>query len=147
DTTKRRRPVRGGPSSPARQPRPPGARTRERRRVMAREGSEARTPAAEVDLGRLAEISGGDTEFEQQLAGEYVNQAADLLEEMAQAAQGRDAETVRRTAHTLKGSSRTIGALSMALQAAQIEQLAAAGDPSATAARLVRARACLAATQ
>src|SRR5262249_48125749 len=77
DTTKRRRPVRGGPSSPARQPRPPGARTRERRRVMAREGSEARTPAAEVDLGRLAEISGGDTEFEQQLAGEYVNQAAD----------------------------------------------------------------------
>src|SRR5262249_12250093 len=114
---------------------------------MATDGSEAGTPRTEVDLGRLPEIPGGDTEFEQQIAGEYVNQAADLLQEMAEAAGRHDAEAVRRSAHTLKGSSRTIGALSVAGVAAEIEQLAAAGDPSAAATRLDRARACLAATR
>ena len=104
-------------------------------------------PEAEVDLERLPEISGGDTEFEQELAGEYVNQAAELLQEIGEAAARGDAEPARRGAHTLKGSSQTIGARKVAGVAAEIEQLAAAGDLSAAVARLDRARASLAAAR
>ena len=109
---------------------------------MATDGSEA-----EVDLERLPEISGGDTEFEQELAGEYVNQAAELLQEIGEAAARGDVEAARRAAHTLKGSSQTIGARKVAGVAAEIEQLAAAGDLSAAAAGLDRARASLAAAR
>ena len=104
-------------------------------------------PEAEVDLERLPEISGGDTEFEQELAGEYVNQAAELLQEIGEAAARGDAEPARRAAHTLKGSSQTIGARKVAGVAAEIEQLAAAGGLSAAVARLGRPRASLAAAR
>jgi len=114
---------------------------------MATFGSESNTPAAEVDLTRLKEISGGDIEFEREIAGEYIGQAWGLLAEIAQAVEAGDPEAQRRTAHTLKGSSRTVGAMGVAALAAQLESLGGGRDAVGTAARLESARACLEATQ
>jgi len=81
-------------------------------------------PAAEFDFARLAEISGGDRDFELELTDEYVEQSRTLLEEYAGALQRRDTGAMARAAHTLKGSSRTIGAQAVAVLAAHLERLA-----------------------
>ena len=113
---------------------------------MAKDGGGAGTPPEEFDFARLAEISGGDAEFEREIAGEYINQAWTLLEEIARTPAARDPDARRRAAHTLKGSSRTIGALTVAVLAAQLERLGREDD-TAAAALLDHARASLGATQ
>jgi len=110
---------------------------------MTRDGFESETPSAEFDLKRLAEISGGDGEFEREIAGEYVSQSRTLLDDLSRAIESGDPSALRRTAHTLKGSSRTIGAQGVAGLAAQIERLDPTTNAEAAAAVLGRARASL----
>jgi len=113
---------------------------------MARDGSEAGAAEAQFEHGRLGEISGGDAEFEREIAGEYVTQAWGLLAEIAAAIERGDPELLRRCAHTLKGSSRTIGANGVGEMAAQLEKLA--GNAGPLAATLVgRIRTALTSTQ
>jgi HPt (histidine-containing phosphotransfer) domain-containing protein len=111
---------------------------------MVTDGFEA---GAEFDFGRLDEISGGDRDFEQDLAGEYLSQSWELLAEFARALEGRDAAAMRRPAHTLKGSSQTIGAVGVGRLAAELERLA--GEPvlSLAVATLDRTRRSLTATE
>ena len=113
---------------------------------MARDREGAGSPPVEFDFARLTEISGGDVEFEREIAGEYVNQAWTLLDEIARSPEARDPDRRRRAAHTLKGSSRTIGALAVAVLATQLEPLGL-NDDTAAAVLLDRARDTLAATQ
>jgi len=98
---------------------------------MARDGWEAGAADAQFEHGRLSEISGGDAEFEREIAGEYVTQAWGLLAEISAAIERGDPELLRRSAHTLKGSSRTIGARGVAEMAAQLEKLAGHAGPLA----------------
>lgn len=113
---------------------------------MARDGSEAGASEVQFERGRLKEISGGDTEFEREIAGEYVTQAWALLAEITSAIERGDPEPLRRAAHTLKGSSRTIGAQGVADLAAQLEKLA--GQPGPLVTTLVgRIRGALTGTQ
>lgn len=111
---------------------------------MAMDGSGA--PEAQFERGRLHEISGGDAEFERELAGEYVTQAWALLAEIGSALERSDPELLRRSAHTLKGSSRTIGAQGVADLASQLEKLAGQAGPLATT-LVGRIRAALTSTQ
>ena len=114
---------------------------------MARDGFDPRTAAAEFDLARLAEVSGGDGEFERELSREYIGQAWTLLAQIAAALERRDLGTLRRAAHTLKGSSRTIGAEGVAVLAAHLERVADEPDLSPAPGMLERARHALTATE
>src|SRR5262249_52748030 len=101
---------------------------------------------ARFERGRLKEISGGDAEFEREIAGEYVTQAWALVAEITSAIERGDTEPLRRAAHTLKGSSRTIGAEGVAELSAQLEKLA--GQPGPLVTTLVgRIRGALTGTQ
>lgn len=111
------------------------------------EQGEATGPAmARLDLARLAEISGGEREFEQDIAGEYLVQAWGLFEQATVALDKRDAGALRRVAHTLKGSSHTIGAEGVADVAHEIES-ATVHSTQGVAPLVARAIACLVATE
>ena len=66
------------------------------------------TPPLQIE--RLAEVSGGDVEFEKELLAEFLRTAPVLVENAAQAVATGDAPAALRAAHTLKGASGSIGA-------------------------------------
>ena len=101
-------------------------------------------PEPGFDPAQLKEISGGDTEFEREIASEYLDQAQGLLAAIAPALEGGDTAEIGRIAHTLKGSSRTIGAEAVAAISAELERIAASGDLALAAGVLERAAQALA---
>ena len=77
-----------------------------------------------VNLVRIQETSDGDLEFEQELIEMFIEDAQEHLSVLkTQIAEG-DVEMVRRSAHTLKGSSSNIGATKMQDMSYQMEILA-----------------------
>lgn len=76
----------------------------------------------------LNEISGGDSEFETELLSEYLENSTELLTSISEAFQNGDAYGLELSAHTLKGSSRSIGANETADLAARIEACAKSGN-------------------
>jgi len=114
---------------------------------MARDGFDPMASAAAFDFARLAEVSGGDGQFERELSREYIGQSWTLLAQIAGALERRDGGTLRRSAHTLKGSSRTIGAEGVAVVAALLERIADEPDRSPAPGMLERARRSLTATE
>ena len=113
---------------------------------MAADGSGASGSPAEFDFERLASISGGDADFEREIAGEYLAQSRQLLVQISQAIESGDAATLQRAAHTLKGSSRTVGAEGLGAISAELETNGSLADPATTAELLARAQAGLAST-
>ena len=103
-------------------------------------------PSAELDLERLSEISGGEAEFEREIVAEYLEQAWALLESAARALEAKDVAELRRVAHTLKGSSKTVGAEGVARVAASLETLTAESTQG-VAPLLGRVLACLTVTE
>ena len=63
-----------------------------------------------LDWQHLCSITDGDTEFEMEILGDYLLESAKQLDAMMDASAANDLESVRILSHTLKGSSRTIGA-------------------------------------
>jgi two-component system sensor histidine kinase EvgS len=118
-----------------------------REATMARDGSGASGSPAEFDFDRLASISDGDDTFEREIARDYLAQARELVTRMGVSLERGDAPALQRDAHTLKGSSRTIGAEGLGSIGAEIERLAAGPDPTATRAALARGQSCLVATE
>lgn len=103
-------------------------------------------PSAQLDLARLCEISSGETDFELEIVAEYMGQAWSLFDVATQALMAKDAAELRRAAHTLKGSSSTVGAEGVAVAAAALE--AAATESTRGAAPLLgHVYACLVATE
>jgi len=102
---------------------------------------------ADFNFERLASISGGDAEFERELAGEYLAQSRQLLLQIVQSLETGDATTLRRSAHTLKGSSLTVGAEALGAIGAELERSGGPASPASTAEILARGHACLAATE
>jgi HPt (histidine-containing phosphotransfer) domain-containing protein len=114
---------------------------------MAAHGHGASGSPMAFDLERLASISGDDAEFERELAGEYLAQTRKLLVQIAQSIESGDAATLRRDAHTLKGSSLTVGAEGLGAMGAELERNAGQADPALLSEVLARAQAGLAAAE
>jgi HPt (histidine-containing phosphotransfer) domain-containing protein len=77
----------------------------------------------------LAELSGGDEEFEIEVVGDLIDSAGPMLRVIEASAASSDSETLRRVSHSLKGAAASVGAEGLAeacsaLEAATVEGLA-----------------------
>jgi len=90
-------------------------------------------PSETVDAGRvmavlglgdreaLRELTGGDAEFERELAETFVSSGDQCLAEIMAALEVSDFDTVRKRAHSLKGASANIHALDLSEAASSLE--------------------------
>jgi PAS domain S-box-containing protein len=86
------------------------------------------SPACAVDREALLNRVGGDEEVLREVVRIFLEDTPLQLEAMGKALVDRDAPTLRRLAHTLKGSSGTAGAVALQSAALALETAAAAGD-------------------
>jgi CheY-like chemotaxis protein len=90
------------------------------------DGSGAVADAA-VDVGVLAEVTGGDAELAASLVDDFVESTRLDLQALDEALAVADLDEARRRAHRIKGAARTVGAHTMVELAQQIESEAASG--------------------
>ena len=83
--------------------------------------------AAPVDVNRIMAITDGDKDFEQEMISLFLSDFTKRIEAVEQSLSAGDAETLRRDAHTLKGSSANMGANRLADLARDIEYAARDG--------------------
>jgi PAS domain S-box-containing protein len=83
---------------------------------------EAPTPA--VDFAALKQITGGDLDFERELAVTFIGSGDECLADILSALKLRDYETIRKRAHALKGASANIHAFPLSAAASQLESAA-----------------------
>lgn len=81
---------------------------------------------ASVDLARALHWVGGDRQLLRELVAIFVEEAPSRLAELRRAAAARDATTVERVAHSLKGSAGLLGAASLHAASAELEERAVA---------------------
>jgi two-component system, sensor histidine kinase and response regulator len=86
----------------------------------------APTPA--IDLEALRALTGGDEEFERELAQTFISSGDQCLAEIIAALRIEDFDTVRKRAHALKGASANIHAVGLSKVASTLER--AAGSDS-----------------
>ena len=77
-----------------------------------------------IDLEALRQITGGDAEFERELADTFVASGDKCLAEIIAALKVSDYDTVRKRAHALKGASANIHAVSLSSAASSLESAA-----------------------
>jgi two-component system, sensor histidine kinase and response regulator len=77
-----------------------------------------------IDLEALRQITGGDAEFERELADTFVASGDQALAEIIAALKVSDYDTVRKRAHALKGASANIHAVSLSCTASNLESAA-----------------------
>ncbi|MGZ8795145.1 MAG: Hpt domain-containing protein [Gaiellaceae bacterium] len=87
-------------------------------------------------LGELCESVGDDPKFLAELVDEFLQDAPTQLESLRGAATSGDAPVAGRAAHTLKGNSRTFGAIALASLCQEAETAAGAGDLDAVLSHL-----------
>jgi CheY-like chemotaxis protein len=80
-----------------------------------------------VDWSALIQSVGGDEAFARELAETFIAAGDRNLTTIAMAVETKDADTLRRTAHSIKGSSSAIRASAMTDAAAQLERAASTG--------------------
>ncbi|WP_428262095.1 response regulator [Haliangium sp.] len=73
----------------------------------------ATSDAPPVDVGRLREVSGGDSHVVQELIEIYLETGTQLLEAMERALADRDRDRLRSSAHSFKGASANVGATAL----------------------------------
>ena len=76
-------------------------------------------------LNEMLDLMGGDLEIVDDIANTWLDEAPELV---AGTAEGDDAEAVRHHSHTLKSSSRSVGAMRLGALCEQIEHAARAGS-------------------
>ena len=81
----------------------------------------AHSAAPAVDRQALRELTGGDEEFERELAETFVISGDQCLAEIMAALETSDFDTVRKRAHSLKGASANIHALDLSHAASSLE--------------------------
>lgn len=100
-------------------------------------------PAAVVlDVAHLRDVCGGDLSFESLVIGEYRKAAASAIEELAAAVADGDQPRIKAWAHSIKGSSATLGAVTLPKLCQTLESLATGpwdADSAATLLEHVRA--------
>jgi CheY-like chemotaxis protein len=77
-----------------------------------------------VDLEALRQVTGGDAEFERELADTFVASGDQCLAEIIAALKTSDLDTIRKRAHALKGASANIHATSLSAAASKLESAA-----------------------
>ena len=82
----------------------------------------------QIDRAYLEEISGGDVEFEKELVQTFFDAGTELLDSYRRAVGAGDAAAATHASHTLKGSSRSIGANPFSNVCEAAEKAARAGD-------------------
>jgi two-component system sensor histidine kinase/response regulator len=86
--------------------------------------------SAPLDLARLANLAGADTNFMSELVAVFRTSASNLLAELRRAlASGPDRTKLMREAHKLKGASDNVGATRLRELAVRLESLAPASSP------------------
>ena len=95
----------------------------------------------------IADLEGLDGDILPELLALYFDQSAEHLGELDGAIASDDADSVRKTAHKLKGSSLTLGAVHVGEVAAELEMVAKAGGLSGADAMVVRLRDALGTTR
>jgi CheY-like chemotaxis protein len=73
------------------------------------------------DASRLIEACADDKDFILEIATEFCRTAKEQLKQMSEAIKLHDNDKLMRTAHTLKGSSRTIGGIALAAICEELE--------------------------
>ena len=91
------------------------------------------------DPDMLLSLLDGDREAADDILAEYLADAPRQLDSLREALAGDDADTARRTAHTLKGASANVGAEALREAAYDVERSAAAGELGAAHALAERA--------
>ncbi len=91
------------------------------------------------DFKVLSEVTGDDPAFERELLEEYLHTTEDLIARQRDAAEAGDTTGLERAAHSMKGSSRTLGAEGMGRYAGEVEQFARNRDLDKAVASLQRA--------
>jgi two-component system sensor histidine kinase EvgS len=81
-----------------------------------------------MDMEYLTEVSGGDSDFERELICAFLEAAPSLIHSCEAAIAANDMDAVVYASHTLKGSSRSIGAKQFAFAAEEVERAARVGD-------------------
>jgi HPt (histidine-containing phosphotransfer) domain-containing protein len=87
-------------------------------------------------FGELRETVGDDPEFIAELVDEFLRDAPTQLESLREGATSGDAARATRAAHTLKGNSRTFGAMELASLCQEAEAAARLGDLEAVLSRV-----------
>ncbi len=77
--------------------------------------------APAIDRGALKELTGGDAEFERELAETFVSSGDQCLAEIIAALNASDFDTIRKRAHSLKGASANIHARELSQAASSLE--------------------------
>ena len=83
---------------------------------------------APVDLGVLAEVSGGDALVERGIIREFLRANAADAQLLAEALQAQDAALLVQAAHRIRGASAAVGASAFSEACAHLERGARAGD-------------------
>ncbi|MCZ7686457.1 MAG: ATP-binding protein [Sandaracinaceae bacterium] len=94
-----------------------------------------------LDLDAALSRAGGQRELLRELAAMFAEQRPALLAELREAVEARDAPTLRRAAHTLKGSLALFGASEATRLAAELERMGREGAFQASAERLAELEA------
>jgi len=92
------------------------------------DGPNPSTDEIPIDREYLAGVSGDDVEFERELTESYLQASPELIEKLRGTISSGDVAAVRNAAHTLKGSSRAIGAEQMGALCEILEHQARDGD-------------------
>jgi HPt (histidine-containing phosphotransfer) domain-containing protein len=87
-------------------------------------------------IGELRASVGGDAAFLAELIDEFLADVPSQLASLREAAASGDAPLAQRSAHTVKGTSRTFGATDLASHCQHAEAAAGAGDLDGVLARM-----------
>jgi PAS domain S-box-containing protein len=90
------------------------------------------------DFDRLNQVSLGDKEFEKDLLGDYFKDAEIKLETLKEYTSQRNLKKIQELAHTLKGSSYSVGAKAIGDEALGIEISAKSNDIESVEERLLK---------
>jgi HPt (histidine-containing phosphotransfer) domain-containing protein len=96
------------------------------RRAAPPETGGGQPPVDHEAIDRLV-ASMGEPEFVADLLGTFLDEAGAMLDDLDRAVAGGDAETLRRTAHTLKSNTATFGALPLSETCRELEAIARTG--------------------
>ena len=95
-------------------------------------------PAA---LENLREMIGGDPDFLAELMDTFLNEAPQLLADMRQAVEDRDAAGLRLAAHSLKSNSTDFGAMTLSNLCWELEGMGKAGTLDGVAEKVAQVEA------
>jgi CheY-like chemotaxis protein/HPt (histidine-containing phosphotransfer) domain-containing protein len=109
--------------------------------VLPSAGSVAETEQPPVDMDRLNDFAGGSLESFNELAGLYIRQTCEQIQQLHAALHENDAERASRVAHSCAGASATCGMIAIVAPLRQMERLSQEGD-LASAARLIPVIEC-----